>query len=42
MLPDAIGGSPVVADGMLFVPWGYQWTLRGGMPGAGGLTAYGL
>jgi polyvinyl alcohol dehydrogenase (cytochrome) len=41
-LPDATAGSPTVADGTLFVPWGYQWTLRGGMPGTGGLIAYGL
>ena len=42
MLPNAIAASPIVADGMLFVPWGYQWTLRHGMPGTGGLIAYGL
>lgn len=41
-LPDAIAGSPVVADGMLLVPWGYQWTLRQGPAGTGGLVAYGL
>jgi outer membrane protein assembly factor BamB len=40
--PDAIAGSPVVSGGMLLVPWGYQWTLRDGMPGTGGLIAYGL
>jgi polyvinyl alcohol dehydrogenase (cytochrome) len=41
-LPDAIAGSPVVADGMLLVPWGYQWTLRQGPAATGGLVAYGL
>jgi outer membrane protein assembly factor BamB len=41
MLPDTTAGSPTVAGGKLFVPWGYQWTLRGGMPGTGGLIAYG-
>jgi polyvinyl alcohol dehydrogenase (cytochrome) len=40
--PDSIAGSPVVSGGMLLVPWGYQWTLRDGMPGTGGLIAYGL
>jgi polyvinyl alcohol dehydrogenase (cytochrome) len=42
MLPDTIGGGPVVADGMLLVPWGFTWTLRQGVPGTGGLIAYGL
>jgi polyvinyl alcohol dehydrogenase (cytochrome) len=41
-LPDSIAGGPVVVDGVLLVPWGYQWTLRGGQPGSGGLIAYGL
>jgi polyvinyl alcohol dehydrogenase (cytochrome) len=41
-LPDAIAGSPTVADGTLLVPWGYQWTLRQGPAGVGGLFAYGL
>ena len=41
--PDAIAGSPTVANGMLFVPWGYQWTLlNDGVAGTGGLIAYGL
>ena len=42
MAPDAIAGGPCIAHGMLFVPWGYTWTLREGMAGTGGLTAYGL
>lgn len=37
-----IAGSPTVADGKLLVPWGYQWTLREGNAGRGGLTVYGL
>jgi len=41
-MPDAIAGSPTVANGMLLVPWGYQWTLRQGEAGTGGLVAYGL
>ncbi|HEY2734209.1 MAG TPA: PQQ-binding-like beta-propeller repeat protein [Polyangiales bacterium] len=36
-----IAGSPTVAGGRLFVPWGYQWTLRQGSAGTGGLTVYG-
>lgn len=40
--PDAIAGGPSVANGVVYVPWGYNWTLREGMEGAGGLTAYGL
>jgi polyvinyl alcohol dehydrogenase (cytochrome) len=40
--PDSIAGGPSVANGMLFVPWGYMWTLREGADGAGGLTAYGI
>jgi hypothetical protein len=42
MLSNAIGGSPTVAEGMLFVPRGYTWRLRNGVPGTGGLVAYGL
>ena len=42
MLPNAIAGSPTVADGMVFVPWGYTWTLRHGVAGTGGLIVYGL
>jgi hypothetical protein len=26
----------------VYVPWGYNWTLREGAAGNGGLTAYGL
>jgi polyvinyl alcohol dehydrogenase (cytochrome) len=40
--PDAIAGGVDIAHGMLFVPWGYTWTLREGAAGSGGLTAYGL
>jgi polyvinyl alcohol dehydrogenase (cytochrome) len=40
--PDAIAGGPSIAQGRLFVPWGYTWTLREGNAGTGGLTAYGL
>jgi polyvinyl alcohol dehydrogenase (cytochrome) len=40
--PDAIAGGPSVANGIVYVPWGYSWTLREGMEGNGGLTAYGL
>ena len=40
--PDSIAGGPSVANGVLYVPWGYMWTLREGNEGAGGLTAYGL
>jgi polyvinyl alcohol dehydrogenase (cytochrome) len=40
---DSIAGGPSVANGVLFVSWGYQWTLLDdGMPGTGGLIAYGL
>jgi polyvinyl alcohol dehydrogenase (cytochrome) len=39
---DAIAGGPSVAGGMLLVPWGYNWTLREGEPGNGGMTAYGV
>ena len=42
MAPDAIAGGPSLADGVLYVPWGYVWCLREGNAGAGGLTAYGL
>jgi outer membrane protein assembly factor BamB len=42
MAQDAIAGGPCIAHGMLFVPWGYTWTLREGEAGNGGLTAYGL
>jgi polyvinyl alcohol dehydrogenase (cytochrome) len=37
-----IAGSPTVASGRLIVPWGYQWTLREGTSGRGGMTVYGL
>jgi polyvinyl alcohol dehydrogenase (cytochrome) len=37
-----IAGSPTWARGRLFVPWGYQWTLRQGTSGTGGMTVYGL
>jgi polyvinyl alcohol dehydrogenase (cytochrome) len=37
-----IAGSPTVASGRLIVPWGYQWTLREGSAGTGGMTVYGL
>lgn len=40
-LPNATAASPVVADGRLLVPWGYQWTLGRGAAGRGGLIAYG-
>jgi polyvinyl alcohol dehydrogenase (cytochrome) len=40
--PDSIAGGPSVANGVLYVPWGYMWTLREGSEGTGGLTAYGL
>jgi polyvinyl alcohol dehydrogenase (cytochrome) len=36
-----IAGSPTVAQGRLIVPWGYQWTLRQGNAGRGGMTVYG-
>jgi polyvinyl alcohol dehydrogenase (cytochrome) len=39
---DAIAGGPSVANGMVLVPWGYNWTLREGEPGNGGMTAYGI
>ena len=39
--PDSIAGGPAVADGLLLVPWGYQWTLGRGNAGNGGLIAYG-
>jgi polyvinyl alcohol dehydrogenase (cytochrome) len=42
MAPDSIAGGPSVANGVLYVPWGYMWTLREGGDGVGGLTAYGL
>ena len=41
-LPNAIAGGPSIVDGKLLVPWGYQWTLRGGNPVPGGIVAYGL
>lgn len=41
MLPD-VAASPVVANGMVFVPWGYPITLSGGDGAAGGMTAYKL
>lgn len=41
MLPD-VASSPVVAQGMLFVPWGYPISLSGGENAAGGMTAYKL
>jgi polyvinyl alcohol dehydrogenase (cytochrome) len=37
-----IAGSPTIASGRLIVPWGYQWTLREGSSGSGGMTVYGL
>jgi polyvinyl alcohol dehydrogenase (cytochrome) len=37
-----IAGSPTIAEGHVIVPWGYQWTLRQGMAGSGGMTVYGL
>ncbi len=37
-----IAGSPTVASGRLIVPSGYQWTLREGTSGRGGMTVYGL
>lgn len=37
-----VAGSPTVASGRLIVPWGYQWTLREGNAGRGGMTVYGL
>jgi polyvinyl alcohol dehydrogenase (cytochrome) len=40
--PDAIAGGPNVVNGIVYVPWGYNWTLREGAAGNGGLTAYGL
>ena len=40
--PNAIGSGATVADGLLLVSWGYQWTLGRGNPGSGGLIAYGL
>lgn len=40
--PDAIAGGPSVVNGIVYVPWGYNWTLREGAAGNGGLTAYGL
>jgi outer membrane protein assembly factor BamB len=40
--PDAVAGGASIAHGMLFVPWGYTWTLREGAAGNGGLTAYGV
>jgi polyvinyl alcohol dehydrogenase (cytochrome) len=40
-MPD-VAGSPAIADGMLFVTWGYQLALSDGQPGTGGLIAYAL
>jgi polyvinyl alcohol dehydrogenase (cytochrome) len=40
--PDSIAGGPCISHGILYVPWGYTWTLREGSAGSGGLTAYGL
>jgi polyvinyl alcohol dehydrogenase (cytochrome) len=40
--PDAIAGGPNVVNGIVYVPWGYNWTLREGAAGNGGLTAYGI
>jgi polyvinyl alcohol dehydrogenase (cytochrome) len=40
--PDAIAGGPNVVNGIVYVPWGYNWTLREGAAGNGGLSAYGL
>jgi len=40
--PDAVAGGASIAHGILFVPWGYSWTLREGVSGNGGLTAYTL
>jgi polyvinyl alcohol dehydrogenase (cytochrome) len=40
--PDSIAGGPCISHGVLYVPWGYTWTLREGSAGTGGLTAYGL
>jgi polyvinyl alcohol dehydrogenase (cytochrome) len=37
-----IAGSPTIASGRLILPWGYQWTLREGASGTGGITVYGL
>jgi outer membrane protein assembly factor BamB len=42
MASDAIGGGPSLSHGVLYVPWGYTWTLREGEAGNGGVTAYGL
>jgi polyvinyl alcohol dehydrogenase (cytochrome) len=40
---DSIASGPSVVDGVLYVAWGYQWTLGDdGQPGTGGLIAYGL
>jgi outer membrane protein assembly factor BamB len=39
---DAIAGGPSLSHGVLYVPWGYTWTLREGEAGTGGVTAYGL
>jgi polyvinyl alcohol dehydrogenase (cytochrome) len=40
---DSIASGPTVVDGVLYVAWGYQWTLLDdGQPGTGGLIAYGL
>ena len=41
-LSQPIGGGVTIADGRLLVPWGYQWTLREGNAGNGGMTVYGL
>jgi polyvinyl alcohol dehydrogenase (cytochrome) len=40
--PDSVAAGPSVSHGIVLVPWGYTWTLRQGMAGMGGLTAYGL
>ncbi|MET0387900.1 MAG: PQQ-binding-like beta-propeller repeat protein [Polyangiales bacterium] len=40
--PDSIAGGPSIANGVLYVPWGYMWTLREGGDAVGGLIAYGL
>ena len=42
VLPDSIAAGAAVAEGKLFVPWGYRWTLSNGSAGNGGLIAYGL
>jgi polyvinyl alcohol dehydrogenase (cytochrome) len=41
VMPD-VAGSAAIAEGKVFVSFGYQLTLASGDPGSGGVVAYGL